>query len=71
MFIKATDQYTGHYGIYNVETLAYDLTVVGMEQNEIDNNRAIQKAFENQDWSAVAELSAKMGIDFEPVDDNA
>jgi len=65
MKIKVTDQFTGHYGIYEADNLARDLSNITTTAEEDSLYLEIEDAFRKGDWSKVAEISAKLKMDFE------
>jgi len=65
MQIKVTDQFTGHYGIYELDNLARDLSNINTTEEEDSLYLEIEDAFRENDWSKVAEISAQLKMDFE------
>lgn len=63
--VKATDQHSGEYGVYELDTLAESLTFYGMPADEAQGMKDLQAALQNNDYRAIEELSIRWAIDVE------
>lgn len=63
--VKATDQASGEYGVYELDTLADSLTYYGMPADEAQGMKDLQAALQNNDYPAIEALSIRWGIDVE------
>lgn len=65
MELRIADQFTGDFGIYNLDTMAEELDCHGTTAEESKAHHDLAAALKAEDWIAVADIAGKLHIDVE------